>query len=133
MEASKSKLNEFQSIIVKGQSLGLNMTEISEKFESAILKSKDDIIRIVLLGAFSDGSLPVIIVLVVAFFDILHTSVGHDTDRAGIEVAGSFAGYPFLRAVKGEFPCGVGQLAAQAHLAEHEKGRIVAAAHPRKR
>jgi hypothetical protein len=55
METSKNKLNEFQSIIVKGKSLGLNMTDISEKFENAILKSKDDIIRIVLLGAFSDG------------------------------------------------------------------------------
>jgi len=60
MEASTNKLSEFKALIQKGQGLGLNMTDIVEKFESTIKRSKDDIIRIVMLGAFSDGKTSVI-------------------------------------------------------------------------
>lgn len=84
MEASKSKLNEFQSIIVKGQSLGLNMTEISEKFESAILKSKDDIIRIVLLGAFSDGKTSAIAGLLGQVIDNMKIDIDESSDELEI-------------------------------------------------
>ena len=84
MEASKSKLNEFQSIIVKGKSLGLNMTDISEKFENAILKSKDDIIRIVLLGAFSDGKTSAIAGLLGQVIDNMKIDIDESSDELEI-------------------------------------------------
>ena len=84
MEASKSKLNEFQSIIVKGKSLGLNMTDISEKFENAILNSKDDIIRIVLLGAFSDGKTSAIAGLLGQVIDNMKIDIDESSDELEI-------------------------------------------------
>ena len=84
METSKNKLNEFQSIIVKGKSLGLNMTDISEKFENAILKSKDDIIRIVLLGAFSDGKTSAIAGLLGQVIDNMKIDIDESSDELEI-------------------------------------------------
>ena len=84
MEASKSKLNEFQSIIVKGKSLGLNMTDISEKFENAVLNSKDDIIRIVLLGAFSDGKTSAIAGLLGQVIDNMKIDIDESSDELEI-------------------------------------------------
>ena len=84
METSKSKLNEFQSIIRKGQSLGINMSEISEKFESAILRSKDDVIRIVLLGAFSDGKTSAVAGLLGKVIDNMKIDVNESSDELEI-------------------------------------------------
>ena len=80
METSKTKLNEFKSIIEKGQSLGLNMTGIMEKFENAI-KSKDDIIRIVMLGAFSDGKTSAIAGLLGKVEDNMKIDVDESSDE----------------------------------------------------
>ena len=84
MEASKSKLNEFRTIIEKGQSLGLNMTDIVEKFEAATIRSKDDVIRIVMLGAFSDGKTSVVAGMLGQVWNDMKFDIEESTDELTI-------------------------------------------------
>ena len=67
METSKNSGNEKQhrlialkSLVEKGITLGLDLTDVLEKIENVIKSSKDNIIRMVLLGTFSDGKTSVV-------------------------------------------------------------------------
>lgn len=67
METSKNSGNEKQhrlialkSLVEKGITMGLDLTDVLEKIENVIKSSKDNIIRMVLLGTFSDGKTSVV-------------------------------------------------------------------------
>ena len=67
METTKNSGNEKQhrlialkSLVEKGITMGLDLTDVLEKIENVIKSSKDNIIRMVLLGTFSDGKTSVV-------------------------------------------------------------------------
>lgn len=54
METSNCKFERLNNLLFQGEALGLDLSELRLKLEE-VVKNNNGIIRIVLLGSFSDG------------------------------------------------------------------------------
>ena len=76
-----NKLQIIQQVVEQGLQLGLDLTAVKEKLSEVLKSSADETIRIVLLGAFSDGKTSAIAGMFEQVFDSMKIDIDESSDE----------------------------------------------------
>lgn len=83
-QAVSEKLGELDGILQELSSLGMNVDDGFEKIKSALNSINDDVLKIALLGAFSDGKTSVIASWLGHIMDDMNIDINESSDRIAV-------------------------------------------------
>lgn len=77
----ESKLNELREILIKASEQGVDVKDILRKVDSALGNAESKTIKIVLMGAFSDGKTTVVAALTGRLEDDMKIAIDESSDE----------------------------------------------------
>ena len=80
-ENNIERLRQLQSIVEQGQELGLELSDVAEKINSAIRSARAGKTRIVMLGSFSDGKTSAVAGMLGKLHDSMKIDVAESSDE----------------------------------------------------
>ena len=80
-ENNIERLKQLKSIVEQGQELGLELSDVAEKINSAIRSAQAGKTRIVMLGSFSDGKTSAVAGMLGKLHDSMKIDVAESSDE----------------------------------------------------